>query len=90
MMPHCAPRVATAPAIMTIEIGPSDPEGGRCRRSMTKKPRQVRIAAWAWPATTPAIIHERMRGSFHLSRFVRRGEVAASTLAPVGGVASEG
>ena len=57
---------------------------------MTKKPRQVRIAAWAWPATTPATIHERTRGSFHLSRRRRRGEVAATTLAPVGGVASEG
>ena len=88
--PHCAPRVATAPAIITIEIGPSEPEGARCSRSMMKKPRQVRVAAWAWPAATPAMIHERMRGSFHFSRFERRGAVAAMTLAPVGGVASEG
>ena len=34
-------------------IGPSEPHGVRCSRSMTKKPRQVRVAAWAWPATTP-------------------------------------
>ena len=24
--PHCAPSVATAPAIITIEIGPSEPD----------------------------------------------------------------
>ena len=26
-----------------------------------KKPRQVRVAAWAWPATTPATIQRRIR-----------------------------
>src|SRR6266567_6304460 len=88
--PHCAPRVATAPAIMTIEIGPSEPDGARCSRSITKKPRQVRVAACAWPAATPAKIHDRILGSFHLRRPVLRGAVAATTLAPVGGVASEG
>ena len=88
--PHCAPRVATAPAIITIAIGPSEPEAGKFSRSMTKKPMQVRVAAWAWPATTPATIHGRTRGSFQLSRFCRRGAVAAATLAPVGGLASDG
>ena len=34
---------------------------------MTKKPMQARVAAWAWPATTPAMIQRRIRGSFHLS-----------------------
>ena len=57
---------------------------------MMKKPRQVRVAAWACPATTPATIHGRIRGSFQLSRFCLRGAVAAVTLAPVGGLASEG
>lgn len=57
---------------------------------MMKKPRHVRIAACAWPATTPATIHGRTRGSVHLRRLARRGAVAATTLAPVGGVASEG
>ena len=70
---------------MTIAIGASAPRGCSASRSMTKKPRQVRVAAWAWPATTPATIQRRMRGSFHLSRFARRGAVAAMTLAPVGG-----
>ena len=64
--PHCAPSVATAPAIITIAIGPSEPHGVKCSRSITKKPRQVSVAAWAWPATTPAMIHGRMRGSFQL------------------------
>ena len=42
----------------------------------------ILVAAWAWPAATPARIHRRMRGSFHLSRR-RLGEVAAMTLALV-------
>ena len=67
---------------MTIAIEVSDPWGASPSRSMMKKPRQVRVAAWAWPAATPARIHGRMRGSFHLSR-VRSAEVAATTLAPV-------
>ena len=54
---------------------------------MMKKPTQVRVAACAWPATMPATIHSRIRGSFHLSRFERRGAVAAMTLAPVTAVA---
>jgi hypothetical protein len=58
--------------------------------SMMKKPTHVRIAACACPATTPAMIHGRTRGSFQLSRFCRRGAVAAATLAPVGGLASDG
>ena len=56
---------------------------------MMKKPRQVSVAAWAWPATTPATIHGLIRGSFQLRRFCRRGAVAAAMLAPVGGLASE-
>ena len=56
---------------------------------MTKKPRQVSDAAWAWPEATPAMIQRRMRRSFHLTG-VARGEVAATTLAPVTGEAIEG
>ena len=57
---------------------------------MMKKPRQVSVAAWAWPAVTPARIHGRTRGSFQLNLLCRCGEVAAVMLAPVGGLASEG
>ena len=56
---------------------------------MTKKPRQVSTAAWAWPDTTPAMIQLRMRGSRHFRR-APRGAVEATTLAPVGDEASEG
>jgi hypothetical protein len=42
---------------MTIEIGPSEPDGASCSRSITKKPRQVSVAASACPAAIPARIH---------------------------------
>ena len=74
---------------MTMAIDDSDPCGSRLSRSITKKPMQVSVAACACPAATPAKIHDRMRGSFQLSRF-RLGEVAASTLAPVGCEAPDG
>ena len=89
MIPHCAASVAEAPAIMTIEMGISEPLGGSASRSMMKKPRQVSVAAWAWPATIPAVIQRAMRGSRHFMRRPR-GWVAATTLAPVALVASEG
>ena len=57
---------------------------------MVKKPMQVSVAAWAWPATTPATIQGRIRGSRQLSRLRRLVDVAAAMLAPVGGLASEG
>src|SRR5688572_29854295 len=87
--PHCAASVAEAPAIITIAIDDSEPCGSKLSRSMTKKPMHVRVAACACPAATPATIQERMRESFQLSRF-RLGEVAASTLAPVGCEAPDG
>ena len=87
--PHCAASVAEAPDIMTIEIGISAPLGGRFSRSMMKKPRQVSVAACAWPASTPATIHCRTRGSFQLT-LPDRAAVDATTLAPVVAVASEG
>src|SRR5260221_6993629 len=88
--PHCAPSVAPAPAIITIEIGPSEPDAVRCSRSITKKPIQVKVAACAWPATTPAVIHGRIRGSFQLSLLWWRGAGASVTPAPRGGPASRG
>ena len=85
-----AASVAPAPAIKTIAIGPSDPTGSSPSRSMTKKPRKVSTAACACPAPTPAMIHPRIRSSFQRIRSASRGEVAATTLAPVVAVASDG
>src|SRR5512147_734757 len=87
--PHCAAKVADAPAIITIAIEASDPCGSRLRRSITKKPMQVKVAACAWPAATPAMIQDRTRESFHLN-LLPLGDVAATTLAPVGWEAPEG
>ena len=55
-----------------------------------KKPRQVRVAAWAWPATTPAMIHGADARIVPFEPRRCRGDVAATTLAPVGVVASDG
>ena len=89
--PHCAPSVATAPAIITIAIGPSEPHGAQVQpvddEEADAGQRRGLGVAGDHPGDDP---RAGLADPSSSAASAGAAAVAATTLAPVGVVASDG